>query len=175
MRSSHGLDRLGTSFDDDRLVAQAGLLLPATLAAHLGLRELVDEQLDLGSAPGRANAGDKFFTLVLSALAGGAAHFLPETIGRVRQAGAQGALMVRADSGFYAHAVVAVCRRLDVRFSVTVRLPPKLQGLIEAIPETDWAPIPYWMEGGADVAETAYTPFAGSKDAVPVRLIGRRN
>src|SRR5487761_2535865 len=50
MRSSHSLDRLGTSFDDDRLVADAGLLLPATLAAHLGLRELVDEQLDLGCA-----------------------------------------------------------------------------------------------------------------------------
>ena len=28
-------------FDDHRLVANAGLLLPATLARHLGLRELV--------------------------------------------------------------------------------------------------------------------------------------
>src|SRR3990172_7912681 len=71
MRSSHSLDRLGISFDDDRLVAAAGLLLPATLAAHRGLRELVDEQLDLGSARGRANGGDKFLTLVMSALAGG--------------------------------------------------------------------------------------------------------
>src|SRR5713101_6247131 len=32
MRSSHSLDRLETAFDDDRLVADAGLLLPATLA-----------------------------------------------------------------------------------------------------------------------------------------------
>ena len=32
MRSSHSLDRLDTAFDDDRLVADAGLLLPATLA-----------------------------------------------------------------------------------------------------------------------------------------------
>ena len=38
MRSSHSLDRLDTAFDDDRLVADAGLLLPATLAQHLGLR-----------------------------------------------------------------------------------------------------------------------------------------
>jgi hypothetical protein len=38
MRSSHSLDRLDTAFDDDRLVAHAGLLLPATLAHHLGLR-----------------------------------------------------------------------------------------------------------------------------------------
>jgi len=71
MRSLHGVNRLGISFDDERLVAHAGLLLPATLAAHLGLRELVDEQLALGSAAGRAHAGDKLFTLVMSALAGG--------------------------------------------------------------------------------------------------------
>jgi len=59
MRSSHSLDRITTSFDDDRLVADAGLLLPATLAQHLGLRALVNEHLDLGRASGRANAGDK--------------------------------------------------------------------------------------------------------------------
>ena len=34
-------DRIRVSFDDHRLVANAGLLLPATLAQHLGLRELV--------------------------------------------------------------------------------------------------------------------------------------
>src|SRR5450830_835359 len=71
MRSSHSLDRLDIAFDDDRLVADAGLLLPATLAHHLGLRELVDEHLDLGQAVGRANVGDKLLTLVMSALAGG--------------------------------------------------------------------------------------------------------
>ncbi len=49
MRSSHTLDRLDVAFDDDRLVADAGLHLPATLAAHLGLRELVDRHLDLGA------------------------------------------------------------------------------------------------------------------------------
>ena len=31
-----------------------------------------------------------------------------------------------------------------------------------------------WIADGADVAETTYTPFAGEKDAVPVRLIVRR-
>ena len=29
MRSSHSLDRLDVAFDDDRLVADAGLILPA--------------------------------------------------------------------------------------------------------------------------------------------------
>ena len=64
-------DRIRIVFDDHRLVANAGLLLPATLARHLGLRELVDRHLDLGGAPGRANTGDKLLTLVASALAGG--------------------------------------------------------------------------------------------------------
>src|SRR5450759_4502455 len=71
MRSSHGLDRLGTAFDGTQLVADAGLLLPATLAAHLGLKALVEAYLDLGDKPGRANVGDKLLTLVMSALAGG--------------------------------------------------------------------------------------------------------
>ena len=245
MRSSHTLDRIETAFDGTQLVAEAGLLLPATLAQHLGVKSLVEEYLDLGRKPGAPNSGDKLLTLVMSALAGGdciddaaalradgtsrvlgftvkaastlgtflrsfrwghvrqldavsrqllarawasgagpgsgpftfdldsticetyglkkegalhhgythvrgyhpllavaadtgdvlmarlregraatvrgAAHFLRETVGRVRQAGAPGQLTMRADSGFYAHAVVATCRAVDVRFSITAR------------------------------------------------------
>ena len=64
-------DRIRIVFDDHRLVANAGLILPVTLTQHLGLRELVQQRLDLGNAPGRANTGDKVMTLVASALAGG--------------------------------------------------------------------------------------------------------
>jgi len=298
MRSSHTLDRVDTAFDDDRLVPDAGLMLPATLAHHLGLKQLLDEHLRLGIGPGTANVGDKVLTLIMSALAGGdhidhanalraggtgrvlgfrvkagstlgtflrvfrwghvrqldrvsrellrrawqagagpgdapltidldsticetyglqkqgalhhgythvrgyhpllavaagtgdvlmarlregrantgrgAGHFLRETVSRVRYAGATGQLTMRADSGFYAHSVVATCRRLKVRFSITVRQHKGLRSLIEAIPEEAWTPIPYWIDGGADVAETVYTPFKGEKDAVPVRLIVRR-
>ena len=273
-------DRIQIAFDDHRLVANAGLLLPATLALHLGLSQLVQQRLDLGDAPGRANPGDKIMTLVASALAGGdciddadalraggaacalgsvvkapstlgiflrsfrwghvrqldrvsrellarawqagagpgdapftidldsticetyglakegarhhgytgargyhpllavaagtgdvlmarlregrantargAAHFLRETLGRVRYGGARGQLTVRADSGFYTHAVVAVCRRMDVRFSITIRQHKSLHNLIETIPEDAWTPIPYWVDGAADVAETTY-------------------
>ena len=67
-------DRIQITFDDRRLVANAGLLLPATLARHLGLPELVRQRLDLGDAPGRANTSDKMMTLVASALAGGRLH-----------------------------------------------------------------------------------------------------
>ena len=104
----------------------------------------------------------------------GAAHFLRETVGRVRHAGATGQLTMRADSGFYTHAIVAVCRKLDVRFSITVRQHASLRNLIEAIPEADWTPVPYWMDGAADVAETSYTPFQSEPGAAPVRLIVRR-
>ena len=92
----------------------------------------------------------------------------------MRHAGAKGQLTVRADSGFYTHAVVAVCRRMDVRFSITIRQHKSLHNLIEAIPEGAWTPIPYWMDGAADVAETTYTPFQSEPDAAPVRLIVRR-
>ena len=64
-------DRIHVAFDDHRLVANAGLLLPVTLGHHLGLGELGDCHVDLGDAPGRANAGDKMLTLIASALAGG--------------------------------------------------------------------------------------------------------
>ena len=298
MLPRHHPDGIRIAFDDHRLVANAGLILPATLALHLGLPQLVDRRLDLGHATGRANTGDKMMTLVASALAGGdcindadalraggtarvlgftakapstlgaflrsfrwghvrqldrvsrellalawaagagpgdapftidldsticetyglakegarhhgytgargyhpllavaagtgdvlmarlregrahtargAAHFLRETVSRVRYGGASGQLTVRADSGFYTHAVVAVCRRMDARFSITIRQRASLRDLIEAIPEEDWTPIPYWMDGAADVAETTYTPFQTEADAAPVRLIVRR-
>ena len=298
MLAASNPDRIDIAFDDDRLVDQAGLLLPATLAGRLGVRALADAHLDLGDAAGRANAGDKLLTLVASALAGGdciadadalrsggagrvlgctvkapstlgtflrsfrwghvrqldrlsrkllarawaagagpgaapftidldsticetyglakegarypgytgargyhpllavaagtgdvlmarlregrantargAAHFLRETVARVRAAGASGQLTMRADSGFYNHAVVAACRALDVRFSVTIRQQPNVRTLIEAIPEADWTPIPYWLPGGAAVAETTYTPFRHTADASAVRLIVRR-
>jgi Transposase DDE domain group 1 len=71
MRSSHSLDTLSVQFDDENLVANAGLILPATLAQHLGLEELYRLHVRLGDAPGRPNAGIKAMTLISSALAGG--------------------------------------------------------------------------------------------------------
>ena len=63
---------------------------------------------------------------------------------------------------------------MDVRFSIAIRQRARLRNLIEAIPEDAWTPIPYWMDGAADVAETTYTPFQTKPDAAPVRLIVRR-
>jgi len=296
MQSSHSLDAIDVTFDDERLVANAGLIQPATLAQHLGLRELFDTHVDLGDAPGRANVGDKAMTLIHSALADGdsiddadalraaatqavlghavaapstlgtflrsftwgharqldvvsgellarafaagagpgdaavtidvdssicetyglakqggtkftynhlrgyhplfavmagtgdvvhcrqrggnansgrgAAGFLTETFNRVRAAGATGPLTLRADSGFYNAKVAAACRKAGVAFSITVRMNTAIARVIAQIPDDAWVPIPYFLDGGAEVAETTYRPFA--KKAPLVRLIVRR-
>jgi len=296
MRSSHSLDAVAVTFDDGRLVGDAGLVLPATLAQHLGLRELFDDHVDLGDAAGHANVGHKAMTLIHSALAGGdsiddcdalragstqsvlghgvlapstlgtflrsftygharqldkvaarllerafaagagpgdaavtidvdssicetyglkkqggskftynhvrgyhplvavmagtgdvlhcrqrggnansgrgAGSFLTETFNRMRAAGASGALTLRADSGFYSGAVATACRKAGVRFSITVRMNKAMHKAIARIPEDAWVAIPYFLDGGAEVAETTYRPFG--KKAPVVRLIVRR-
>jgi hypothetical protein len=48
MPSSHSPDRLVVGFDDDHAVANAGLLLPATLAERLGIEQIVDRLVELG-------------------------------------------------------------------------------------------------------------------------------
>ena len=64
--SSHTLDRVEVTFDGDRMVADAGLILPATLSQHLGVQALVDELVSVGHRPGR-----KLLTVVHALLAGG--------------------------------------------------------------------------------------------------------
>ena len=57
---------------------------------------------------------------------------------------------MRADSGFYTHGTAAPCRYRKVRSSITNRQHKILHPRIEAIPEEDWTPIPYWREGAVD-------------------------
>jgi len=71
MRSSHALDRAEITFDDSHGVANAGLLMTATLAARLGVEAVVDEVVDLGDRPAAARPGRKVMTLVQSIVAGG--------------------------------------------------------------------------------------------------------
>ncbi len=294
---SHSLDRVEVAFDDDHLVADAGLILAATLAEHLGLRELFDTHVDLGAAAGRAKVGHKAMTVIHSVLAGGdsiddcntlragstgdvlghvvlapstigtflrsftwghacqidkvagevlarawaagagpgqepvtidvdssivetyglakqggsrftyshvrgyhplfavaagtadvlhcrlrggpahtargAASFQAETFARVRAAGATGPLTMRADSGFYNAKVIGACRTADVAFSVTAKMSKGLHKIIDKIADADWKPIPYFLDDGADVAETTYRAF-GKKNGVTCRLIVRR-
>ena len=105
--------------------------------------------------------------------------FIKETISRLRDAGAAGEIVLRADSGFYMHAVTAACRAADVRFSITSRMYGRLRAAIEAIPEQAWRPIDYFLPG-AGVAELDWTPFTQNEHgltrdgAASMRLIVRR-
>jgi hypothetical protein len=103
----------------------------------------------------------------------GAASFVAETISRVRDAGATGPVTLRADAAFYSKAVLWAARNAGVRFSVTVRMDPRIRAAVDAIADDAWTPIPYWIDGGADVAEVAYTAFSG-RHQIDVRLIVRR-
>jgi hypothetical protein len=47
-RRGGGLDRLEIVFDDDRLVADAGLVLPALLASRLDAKRVLDEAITSG-------------------------------------------------------------------------------------------------------------------------------
>ncbi|MEO8748963.1 MAG: IS1380 family transposase [Allobranchiibius sp.] len=125
-----------------------------------------------------AETGQVVFSRLRGGAAGaarGAKSFLTETFSRVRAAGASGQLTLRADSAFYSKAVLSTARRFNVRFSVTARQDKKIRAAIEAIDESAWSPIPYWLStpdvSGADVAETSYTAFAGTTQAITVRLI----
>jgi hypothetical protein len=71
MGSSHTLDQLDVCFDDTHAVANAGLLLPATLAERLGIEQAADQLIDLGERAGAHRPGRKLLTLVHAMLAGG--------------------------------------------------------------------------------------------------------
>jgi hypothetical protein len=71
MGSSHTLDQLDLRFDDPHAVANAGLLLAATLAERLGIQQTTDALIDLGERPGAHRPGRKLLTRVHAMLAGG--------------------------------------------------------------------------------------------------------
>ena len=71
MRSSRSLDALTVIFDDDNLVANAGLILPATLAQHLGPEMLINSKVHLQDSSAGCRPGRKALTLVHSMIVGG--------------------------------------------------------------------------------------------------------
>jgi hypothetical protein len=92
--------------------------------------------------------------------------------------------VVRADSAFYSRTVIGACRRARVRFSITVRIDAKTRAAIATIGEEAWTeiryPQPVWDDeqqpfiSRAQIAETSYTAFEGTRHEVTARLIVRR-
>jgi hypothetical protein len=114
----------------------------------------------------------------------GAASQIAEAITTARSCGASDQIVVRADSAFYTKTVITTCRRRDVRFSVTTRIDAKIRTACDSIAESEWIDIKYpqavfdedtgrWISD-AQIAETVYTAFAGTRHAVTARLIVRR-
>ena len=105
----------------------------------------------------------------------GAAHFLRETVSRVRYGGASGQLTMRADSGFYTHAVVAVCP--PDQCPLLHHHPPAqkpaqshrgdTRRCLDADSLLDGRCRRWWPRPPAP-------PFQAEADAAPVRLIVRR-
>jgi hypothetical protein len=271
-------DRFVVAFDDERVVANAGVMLPALLAGRLGLEALVDRIVDLGDRPGAANPGRKVMSLVsamalgadciddcdvlrsgqTSAVLGhrvaapstlgtflraftfghvrqldrvlaeslrrawlagagpgdqrlivdvdsfvgevfgydkqgagygythergyhpivatragtgevlhirarkgsantarGALRFVEELIPRVARAGASGSKVLRADSGFWNHKIMARLERAGWLYSIGVRQQKHIKAAITAIPEQDWQTlIDYPEDGEAQIAQT---------------------
>jgi Transposase DDE domain group 1 len=114
----------------------------------------------------------------------GAANMIAEAITTARSCGASGEIVVRADSAFYTKTVITTCRRRDVRFSVTTRIDAKIRAACDSIADSEWLDIKYpqavfdedtgrWISD-AQIAETIYTAFAGTRHQVTARLIVRR-
>ena len=68
---SRSIERLDVTFDDDTLVANAGLIVPATLMVRLGLEKLVNATVRLTDRVGGSRPGRKVCSLVATILAGG--------------------------------------------------------------------------------------------------------
>jgi len=95
-------------------------------------------------------------------------------------------LVLRADSAYYGHDVIAAARRQGARFSVTARQDKAVGKAIATIDPDSWTAIKYtdavfdqdqqrWISG-AEVAEIPYTAFTSKPKAkhVTARLIVRR-
>ena len=70
---SRGIDRLAVTFDEPNLVANAGLVLVATLVKRLGLERRCNTTIDLSGRAGGFQPGRKILTLV-HAMVAGATH-----------------------------------------------------------------------------------------------------
>lgn len=265
-------------FDDERAVANAGVLLPAVLADRLGIDALVDRMVDLGERDGAANPGRKVMTLLSAMALGadciddcdvlrsgqtravlghtvaapstlgtflraftfghvrqldrvlaetlcrawtagagpgderlvadvdsfvgevygydkqgagygythkrgyhpivatrsgtgevlhirarkgsantsrGALRFVEELIPRVARAGATGPKLLRADSGFWNHKIMARLQAAGWTYSIGVRQQKHIKAAVAEIPEQDWQTLPDYPDGGeAQIAQT---------------------
>ncbi len=116
----------------------------------------------------------------------GAHRFVTDALVTARNAGASGVLVLRADSAYYGHDVIAAALRQDACFSLTARQDTAVRKAISTISDNAWTAIKYtdaifdedsqqWISD-AEVAEIDYTAFTSRPQAKHIRakLIVRR-
>ncbi|MGP7995850.1 MAG: IS1380 family transposase [Streptosporangiaceae bacterium] len=170
----YGYAKQGAAFGHTKIAGKSLLVrglnvLAATISTPLAAPVIAGTRLRGGNA----------------ASARGAASMITEAVTTAQAAGCSGTLVVRMDSAFYGAPAVRAARQAGARFSVTVRMDPRVRAAIAAISEDAWTAIRYpraiWDEqlrcwvSDAQVAEVPYTAFTSRKgQAVTARLIVRR-
>ena len=120
------------------------------------------------------------------ASAHGAARLITDALATLRRATVTpGTVIVRADSAYFTHQVVAAIRRGGASFSVTARMNPAVAKAIATIDEQAWTTIRYpqaiWDEdqqvwiSDAEIAEVRFTAFTSRRtsERITARLIVR--
>jgi len=168
IRATHGYAKQGVGYGYSKVKGLNALL--ATVSTPLAAPVIAATRLRRGSTNS----------------ARGAARLVADALVTAANAGASGLRVVRADSAYYAHDVIAAARRAGARFSVTARANPAVTQAIAGIDEQSWTPIRYpqaiWDEteqrwvSDAEVAEVGFTAFTSRRktDHVDARLIVRR-
>jgi hypothetical protein len=116
----------------------------------------------------------------------GAHRLIADVLVTAKAAGGTGVRVLRADSAFYNHQVIAAVIRHKSCFSITARQNSAVRNAIAGIDANAWTPIKYtnaifdedarrWISD-AEVAQTSYTAFGSKAKAsqVTARLIVRR-
>jgi hypothetical protein len=96
----------------------------------------------------------------------GVERFIDELLARACRGRHDGQIIIRADSGFENHKLMAALHKQGVEFSVGAKQSKTIRALIDQIPKDAWTPVPDYPNGGE--AQAAEAPFKG------FRLIVRR-
>jgi hypothetical protein len=168
VRATHGYAKQGTGYGYTGVKGLNALV--ATVSTPLAAPVICATRLRKGSTNS----------------ARGAHRLVADALAAATGAGAAGLVIVRADSAFYGHPVVAAARRAGARFSITARMTPTVAAAIAEIGDDAWTTISYpnaiWDDAeqllisDAEVAETSLTAFTGRRagQQVTARLIVRR-
>jgi hypothetical protein len=168
IRETHGYHKQGAAYGYSKvkgLNAQVGILSTPLAAPVIAATRLRKGNIDSGH---------------------GAARLIADSLATLRRATTPGLVVVRADSAYFRHDVIAAATAGGARFSVTARLNKAVTRTIASIDEQAWTPIRYpnaiyddeqqrWISD-AEVAEVPFTAFTSRRKAehVTARLIVRR-